>query len=234
MSDEPETPTTGRAEDRFDRISKPTRVGAHRVTVRPRYVWHYLIAAVLGVAILTTAGVIVLNISGAQGRFSSEGKDTGSSETAEKKVVGKIDADATVAVLNGTTTSNLAAAVDHQITKNKWGTMVFSGSAAKSDENISAVFYSKKSDAVAAAGLAEKLGGMSTYVSKDYADYDARLIVLLGSDYAGPGLDEAKKMTSSAGSDENADGTGADDSADAADGAADDSSAGASDDSSGQ
>ena len=38
--------------------------------------------------------------------------------------------------------------------------------------------------------LAKELGGVSTFQGSDYDEYGARLIVLLGADYAGPGSDQ--------------------------------------------
>ena len=76
------------------------------------------------------------------------------------------------------------------ITQNGWGQILFSAPAASSDVKISAVFYSTPEDEAAALGLAKELGGVSTFQSSDYDEYGARLIVLLGVDYAGPGSDQ--------------------------------------------
>lgn len=180
-------------EDRFDRVTRSGRVGAHRVTPRPRYVWQFVIAGLLGFALLTTAGVLLIHNIGSTGKIA--GLDATKKAPAVKKTVPKLDPEATVAVLNGSTTENLAAALDAIITKQEWGTILFSGSAATQDVQISAVFYTDAADAEAAAGLAAKLGGLSTYTATDYAEYDAKLVVLLGSDYQGPGLEEAAALT---------------------------------------
>ena len=76
------------------------------------------------------------------------------------------------------------------ITQNGWGQILFSAPAASSDVQISAVFFSKPEDEPAALALAKELGGVSTFQSSDYDEYGAKLIVLLGSDYAGPGSDQ--------------------------------------------
>ncbi|WP_244304753.1 LytR C-terminal domain-containing protein [Leucobacter viscericola] len=184
----------GIPEDRFDRVERSGRVGAHRVTVRPRYVWQYLIAALLGFALLTTAGIFAVQSIGNVEALPLLGDKGGTADT-QKPATAKLDPKATVAVFNGTPTENLAGALEKIIPEKSWGNVVYAGSAGKDDVKISAVFYRDAADQAAAAGLAAKLGGISTYETKDYADYGARLIVLIGEDYAGPGIEEAKKMT---------------------------------------
>ena len=181
-------------EDRFDRVQHSGRVGAHRVTARPRYIWQYLIAGLLGFAVLTTVGILAVQSVGGSGRLplASPG---GTSGSAEPRVEAELDPEATIAILNGTPTENLAAALDQIVTEEQWGKIQFSGSAATTDVTISAVFYSDPDDESAAAGLAEKLGGVSTYTSDDYESYDVRLVVLIGADYKGPGLEEAAQIT---------------------------------------
>lgn len=186
-------------EDRFDRTARTGRVGAHRVTARPRYVWQFLIAGLLGFALLTTVGVLVVQNIGASGNLPT--LDRTPQVAAPAKPEAKLDPEATVAVLNGSETPNLAASLDKIITDEQWGQILFSGSAASQDVQISAVFYADEADAEAAAGLAAKLGGLSTYTTQDYAEYGAKLVVLLGSDYAGPGLEEAAAMTAETGLD---------------------------------
>lgn len=181
-------------EDRFDHVRHTGRVGAHRVTARPRYFWQYLIAGLLGFALLTTVGILAVQGIGGTGKLPLAPSST-KSGSASPTATAKLDPEATIAILNGTPTENLAAALDKIITDEQWGKIEFSGSAATTDVKISAVFYSDPDDASAAAGLAEKLGGVSTYTSTDYESYGVRLVVLLGADYKGPGLDEAAKIS---------------------------------------
>ncbi|WP_245907502.1 LytR C-terminal domain-containing protein [Leucobacter massiliensis] len=178
-------------EDRFDRVEPSGRVGAHRITARPRYVWQYLVAGLLGFALLTTLGIVVVQGMGGADALPL-GRGDGES-AAPARVQAELNPDATVAVLNGTETPDLAATVDGIITSEQWGQIRFSGAAASSDVSISAVFYADPADEAAAEGLAAKLGGLSTYVTEDYADYGVQLVVLLGADYAGPGLEEAQQ-----------------------------------------
>ena len=181
-------------EDRFDRVPRSGRVGAHRVTARPRYVWQYLIGGLLGFALLTTVGIFAVQSIGSAGNLPIVGSPQATT-TPQTQVAGELDPTATVAVLNGSPTKNLAAALDTIIAEEQWGQILFSGSAATSDVQISAVFYMDPADAAAAEGLAAKLGGISTYATQDYASYQARLVVLIGADYAGPGIAEAEQLT---------------------------------------
>ena len=73
------------------------------------------------------------------------------------------------------------------ITDEKWGSIILAVPAATTDVTISAVFYTDAENEAAALGLAEKLGGVSTYLNADYAEGEADLVVLIGADYAGPG-----------------------------------------------
>lgn len=181
-------------EDRFDRVPRSGRVGAHRVTARPRYTWQYIIAGLLGFAVLTTIGVLAVHAIGSAGKLPIRGQESPAA-SSQAKPDAEIDPDATVAVLNGTSTEHLAAALDSIIAQEGWGKILFSGSASASDVQISAVFYSDPADEGAAAGLAAKLGGLSTYTTNEYDRYGAQLVVLIVSDYQGPGLTEAAQIT---------------------------------------
>lgn len=205
MASTPAAPETkrrtkdGLQEDRFDRIVRSDRrgrngrVGAHRVTIRPRHVWQYLIGALLGFALLTTIGIVVVQTLGNGESLPIIGENSGSTG-AQHPAKANLDPAATITVLNGTPTKNLAAALEKIITDKQWGQVLYASSTEKSDVKISAVFYRDSKDAAAAAGLAAKLGGLSTYATENYQEYDTRLIVLIGEDYVGPGLDEAKAM----------------------------------------
>lgn len=175
-------------EDRFDRLPKQGRVGAHRIVARPRRFWIYAISAIVGIALLTTAGIIAVQSTGSGiGNWIG---DSGQTPVAPDETTPKLDPEAAVVVLNGTTTSGFAGIVDQLITENGWGTILFSGDAASDAVTISAVFYSSVADEAAALGLARELGGVSVYQSYDYSAYGAKLIVLLGADYAGPGSEQ--------------------------------------------
>lgn len=174
--------------DRFDRIPRSGRVGAHRVTPRPRRVWQYVLASVLGFLLLTTLGVIGVHSIGSS--VLPIGPSPGTNEgSVAPKTTAELDPEATVAVLDGTPNPDLGVRVDEAITREGWGQVVFAGKAITADVAISAIFYRDPADEAAALGLAEQLGGASVYPTEDYAEYGARLIVLLGADYGGPGLE---------------------------------------------
>ncbi len=179
-------------EDRFDRVQHTRRAGAHRLTARPRTFWTYAVAALVGTAVCATAGIFALQAASSTGEVRLP---TGKTTTTAAEAA-KLDPKATVAVINGTSTEELAGGVDSVITKEKWGQVGFSGDAAKRDVKISAIFYSADADRPAAEGLAKKLGGLSSYKSSSYDSYQVKLVVLLGADYAGPGKAEAAKIVS--------------------------------------
>lgn len=173
--------------DRFDDLPKSGRVGAHRIVGSPRRFWIYLVSAVVGVALLTAAGIIAIQVSGASSNSGTEQTDT---QSAEPKVKPELDPEAPVVVLNGTSMPGFGAIVDGIITDNGWGKILFSGEAAANDVAISAVFYSSVADESAALALANELGGVSIFQSYDYTQYGAKLVVLLGADYGGPGSEQ--------------------------------------------
>ena len=184
VDEAPRTAAASLGEDRFDRLPKGRRVGAHRLVARPRRFWVYLVSALLGVALLTGAGIFwVQNVGGG----SSSGLDQGGQLPLVNRTEPEIDPGASVAVLNGTAVPGLEVGVADAIAANGWGQIGFTEVAATNEVQISAVFYTAAEDEAAALGLAAELGGVSTYQSEDYAQYGVRLVVLIGADYAGPG-----------------------------------------------
>lgn len=193
-------PRGGRAEatvDRFDRLPKSGRVGVHRIVARPRRVWQYLLAGIVGTAVLVAAGILGVHSIGVEvaagGAVAPPGGGAPPSDTAQ------LDPTATVAVLNGTASESLAAELDRVITGRELGEVRYAGNAEQRDIAISAVFYEAEEDAAAAAGLAAQLGGLSTYQTENYSGYGVRLVVLLGGDYAGPGATGAAEAGAASG-----------------------------------
>lgn len=173
-------------EDRFDRIESTGRVGAHRVTPRPRHVWQYLIAGLLGFAVLTTLGIFWVQSVGSITELPLAQE---SETTTPPPTQGKLDPTATVIVLDGTPTPELGSNVDQTITAEEWGEIVFSAPASSEDVEESHVYYSVPNDEASAIGLAEKLGGLPVMQTDEFADFEARLVVVIGIDYDGPGSD---------------------------------------------
>ncbi len=188
--------------DRFDVPRQSGRVGVHRIAGRVRRGWRYVLAGAIATAVLLAGGIVWAN---SVGGGTNEPVAQGPAQPQDSRVTPELDPSASVAVLNGTPTPNLAAGVDQVITQNGWGAIAFSDDAASRDVQISAVFYAVPEDEAAAAGLAAQLGGVSTYQSDGYGEYGVRLVVLLGADYGGPGKDEAAAITAAlAGSPETA------------------------------
>lgn len=185
-------------EDRFDHPELRGRVGAHRVVAKPRNTWRFVIAGVIGFAILTAIGIFAIERIGANLGLDERVSQGQSSADA---VEPKLDPEASVAVLNGTATPYLAEGVGQVIGDDSLGVIVFAGNAAETDVDISGVFYEDEADIPAAEGLARELGGLSVYQSDGYSAYGARLVVLLGSDYAGPGEEEAAELEESSSED---------------------------------
>lgn len=174
--------------DRFDKATKSGRVGAHRVTPRPRYFWVYFLTGLLGFALLTTLGILWLQSVGS----ITENPLTQRTQTTEQPppTQGKLDPEATVIVLDGTPDQEIGSALDKTITKEKWGEIVLSAPASSDDITESYVYFAAPNDEASALGLAKKLGGIPVMQNDEFGDFDARLIVLIGSDYDGPGSDE--------------------------------------------
>lgn len=192
--------------DRFDVPRQAGRVGAHRIAGRARRGWRYVLVGAIATVVLVTAGILWANSIGGG---SNDPVAQGPAQPQEQRVTPELDPTASVAVLNGTPTPNLAAGVDQVITSNGWGVIAFSDDAVSRDVQISAVFYAVPEDEAAAAGLAAQLGGVSTYQSDGYGEYGVRLVVLLGADYGGPGKDEAAAITATLGSEPDAGGASA-------------------------
>lgn len=176
-------------QDRFDRPSRESRVGAHRYTAKPRRFWAYFLAGLVGIGILTGIGIFAVHSVGSS---VTDLLDPQEPEPPVEQVQPELNPDATIAVLNGTESDGLGFAVADAITDNDWGQIAFSEVAASRDVDISAVFYTSVADEAMALGLAKELGGVSTYQNYDYTKYGVQLVVLLGADYAGPGSEAAE------------------------------------------
>ncbi|MGO3148214.1 MAG: LytR C-terminal domain-containing protein [Leucobacter sp.] len=175
--------------DRFDMVPNSGRVGAHRVTAQPRIVWLYVFATLAGAALLTAIGIIGVNLANSSGSLPPLPSET-QEIPAEPQITAELDPEASVVLLDGTSAQGeLALRLAPVITSEKFGVILAAVPAASADVEISAVFYADPADEAAALGLANELGGISTYSSTEYTDYGARLVVLLGSDYAGPAKD---------------------------------------------
>lgn len=176
--------------DRFDNIAKPDRVGSHRAVERAGSAGTRFLVAALATLALIAIGVLFVTFQPRGASFVDE--LLGEEEiTAPGPIIAQIDPDTTVVVLNGSGIDGLAFEVDEIINAEGWGKIIFSGETEDRDVSISAVFYSDPEDESFAKGLGEQLGGISYYQSDTYVSYKTQLTVLLGTDYAGPGKEEA-------------------------------------------
>lgn len=180
---------TGSSGDRFDSVVRSRRVGAHRIVARPRRLWFYLLAGFVAVVLLTGGGMVAVHFMGAS--VTNLWEEEVPPPPPAPVVKPELDPTAEVVVLNGTSMPGFGAIIDAIITENEWGQILFSTEAASNTVEISAVFYASVADEAAALGLAKELGGVSVYQSYEYSQqYGARLVVLLGADYGGPGSDQ--------------------------------------------
>lgn len=175
-------------QDRYDLVERSNRVGVHRSPERSGSFWLRSLMVLLSAAVLATLGIVFIVIG--PGNVQLPGAVEEPKTPAPVAVVGEIDPTATVAILNGTPADGLESNVDQAIRDNLWGDVLFSGVAEDRSVGITAVFYVDPKDEAYAKGLGEQLGGASFYHQPDYASYGTRLVVLLGSDYRGPGAVE--------------------------------------------
>lgn len=182
--------------DRFDRVKRTHRVGAHRASLKTGSPWTAVMIAALATIVLTAIGILVVTLQPGSVSFMdrlNESQSTGQAPDEKNVVVSEIDPNTTVVVLNGTSHDGFAFLVDEIINDEGWGTTLFSGEADQRDVEISAIFYADEAHAGLAKGLGEKLGGISYYLNSNYTAYDNQLTVLIGSDYRGPASDLLKE-----------------------------------------
>lgn len=188
-------------QDRFDEVPKRSprdaRTGVHREVARPPFWGRWFLWMTVSIIILTVIGIFALAQWGRGANDTNE--PAGGQESSEVKARAELDPEATIGVINGTPTDGLGAAVSDEIVKEKWGDIEFVGSADSTDVKISAVFFSDPKFEPAAMALAEKLGGVSSYQNDSYASLGMNLVVVVGSDYQGPGKDNAAAFSNDQG-----------------------------------
>ncbi len=176
--------TTARLRDRFDDVPEDlARVGAHRAPARRgrgliTFAW-----AALATGVLVGAGVLGLSVI--ENGVSSTGDTTSSSSTtASAAPAPTVDPNATVVVLNATTTSGLAARGAATAKSDGWK-VASTANADSTDVKLSTVYYSQKSQLGAALGLAKSLGiGRAPEQTTRFdVKGQSRLTVVLGKDF---------------------------------------------------
>lgn len=180
MADRPSTPPRDRFDDVTDDLS---RVGAHRAPARSRGLL-VLGWAALATGLLVGAGVLGLQliengVGAPEATVPATRTASGPSPT--------VDADASVVVLNATTTSGLAASAARTAGAAGWD-VTSTANADVTDRTRSAVYYADASQLGAARGLAKSLGITAAPQRTDRfaVKGQSRLTVVLGSDWTAP------------------------------------------------
>ncbi|WIE64490.1 LytR C-terminal domain-containing protein [Curtobacterium sp. MCLR17_036] len=196
--------------DRFDDVVDGPRVGAHRGVQRRGRGWVVFAWAALATGVLVGIGVLVLALVNDSYSFpGSDAPSTSASATAKPSASSKPSASAssgsgssgsgssssgaaaatpaqqgttTVVVLNGTTTSGLAARASTALTGAGWQ-VASTGDAGTTGSTATIVYYQQAAQAAVAQGVAKQLG--VTAVQQSSAFPNADVSVVLGADYAG-------------------------------------------------
>jgi cytoskeletal protein RodZ len=192
--------TTRYPRDRFDDVADGPRVGAHRGAQRRGRGWIAFAWAALATGVLVGIGVLVLALlngsysfdgstspsasSSASASATSEPSSSPSSSAPQAPAAGTpADQGATsVVVLNGTTTTGLAAKASAALTSAGWK-VTSTGDAGTTGTTATIVYYQQAAQASVAQGIAKSLG--VTAVQQSAAFPNADISVVLGADYAG-------------------------------------------------
>jgi len=194
--------TTRDTRDRFDDVADGPRVGAHRGAQRRGRGWIAFAWAALATGVLVGLGVLVLALLNGSYSFTgstspSASSSSSSSATAKPSSSASPSTPAsqapaagtpadqgssTLVVLNGTTTTGLAAKGSAALTTAGWK-VTSTGDAGTTGTTATIVYYQQASQAAVARGIAKSLG--VTAVQQSAAFPNADISVVLGADYTG-------------------------------------------------
>lgn len=191
------------AQDRFDLVpkkpAKGTKVGAHRRHPKHRFFFKWLLCVIIATVLLTIGGIFVLARTNTGKTIRSEITSQVKHQPAPAPAPApqpapaptpvekpKINPDASIVVLNAAQKNGLAGGVREYIRTEKIG-KVLSVDTADRTQTQSFVYCFKEDDKQAATALAEKLTGATAKFDQSQQIEDADLVVVLGTDYAGPG-----------------------------------------------
>jgi hypothetical protein len=191
--------------DRFDDVADGPRVGAHRGAGRRGRGWVVFAWAALATGVLVGIGVLALTLlngsfqfdegdtAGAPSSSASSvpsgsatpgddgSDDTGSATPAAPSAAAPSDqGSTTLVVLNGTSTSGLAASGRTKLTTAGW-TVTSTGDAGTTGAGQTIVYYQQESQAAVAEGVAKSLGVSAVQRSSAFPNADVS--VVLGADY---------------------------------------------------
>jgi hypothetical protein len=179
--------------DRFDDIADGPRVGAHRGLPRRGRGWILFAWAALATGVLVGGGALGLGVLNGSYQFTGDG---GSSATASSSASASASAsatpeptaapseqpaDLTLTVLNGTSTTGLAATGTATLENAGWQ-VDSDGNASTKGATTTIVYYQSDDQAAIARGIVKTLGVGS--VQKSAAFPNAAVTVVLGADYA--------------------------------------------------
>ncbi|OEI67487.1 LytR C-terminal domain-containing protein [Curtobacterium sp. ER1/6] len=194
--------------DRFDDATDGPRVGAHRGARRRGRGWIAFAWAALATGVLVLVGVLVLALlngstsfpgvaspsstpsASASASAAPSGEPSASSSSSSSSSASQAPSAATpadqgstsVVVLNGTTTTGLAARGSTALTSAGWR-VTSTGDAGTTGATGSVVYYRQADQQAVAQGIANALG--ITAVQQSAAFPNADVSVVLGADYRG-------------------------------------------------
>ena len=190
--------TTRYPRERFDDVADGPRVGAHRGAQRRGRGWIAFAWAALATGVLVGIGVLVLALlngsysfdgstspSASSSASASASSSPSASAPASQAPAAGTPADqgsSTLVVLNGTTTTGLAAKASAALTSAGWK-VTSTGDAGTTGTTATIVYYQQAAQASVAQGIAKSLG--VTAVQQSAAFPNADISVVLGADYAG-------------------------------------------------
>ncbi|MCS5721075.1 LytR C-terminal domain-containing protein [Herbiconiux sp. CPCC 203407] len=178
-------------EDSFDRLpAHRERVGAHRGPAPRGRGWMVLAWAALATVLLVGGGITYLAVINDNIQFTdsnSQAATPAPEETAAPEPVAPItDGTLAVTILNGTENVGLAGRVGEAAAAGGWN-VATQANASTTDFATTTVYYEDPANEAAALGLAQLLGGAAIELSSNFPG--AALTAVLGTDYAGPGLE---------------------------------------------
>ncbi len=192
--------------DRFDDVTDGPRVGAHRGPARRGGGWVVFAWAALATGVLVGVGVLVLALANGSVQFtegsggatsapsasatstptssaSAGSEPSGGASSPAAAAASPTDQGATtLVVLNGTSTTGLAANASTKLTGAGWK-VTSTGDAGTTGSTQTIVYYQQESQAALAEGIAKSLG--TSTVQRSSAFPNADVSVVLGADYAG-------------------------------------------------
>jgi hypothetical protein len=169
--------------DRFDSIPHGIeRVGAHRAPVRRGSRWVAFGIAALATVVLVAVGIGGVVLLGDRLNFGDPGTAT-EPPTPVATAQPTIAPDIPVTVLNGTTTTGLAARAGEALTAA--GIPVGTTANASADDLTETVVYYATPDLEGAArGVAQAVPEADVRLSEQFAEIGTPLVLVVGSDYA--------------------------------------------------